>query len=276
MNKKIAFYAPPFPGMKSYYDVIDAAEKYGLSAVEGFTNFELQTPDVKEAEKIKKYADRKNIKTPCMSAFMDLAEEGSRRMIERAKGYAEVAAILGSPYLHHTIVGEFSNPNKVLPQKEELFKRGIEAVREIYDYAEKLGVKTVFEDQGYIFNGVEGFGRFLDEVDRDVRVVADFGNIYQSKDGIEDFIKAFSEKICHVHIKDVHITADNVKGTGLETISGEYMNEVEIGTGDIDFALAIDLLKKAGYDGYYSIEYTAPEDNSPIIEKTLKFLDSLI
>ena len=23
MNKKIAFYAPPFPGMKSYYEMID-------------------------------------------------------------------------------------------------------------------------------------------------------------------------------------------------------------------------------------------------------------
>lgn len=268
---KVCIYTKPFPSVASYMEMIDIAVSYGLDAVEGFCQFEFSDPNVEAAKEIKKYADEKGVKFPCFSVFINLVGDDSAEMVERLKGYAEVAAELGSPYLHHTIACNYFEPEKIVPFKDELFIKGVGAVREVYDYAEKLGVKTIFEDQGFLFNGVEGFGKFLAEVNRDVGVVADFGNIYQSYDGIEDFIKAFSDKVMHAHVKDITL-ADDDKNGGLPTLPGKYMLEAKIGKGMIDIKGAINLLKEAGYDGYYGIEYGAPEDNSPKMDEAIKYV----
>ena len=68
---KMCFYMAPFPGVKSYYDMIDAAAELNLGAVEGFCMFEFETPDVEAAKKIREYADSKQVTFPCFSVFVD-------------------------------------------------------------------------------------------------------------------------------------------------------------------------------------------------------------
>lgn len=261
MNKKMCFYSLPFPHVKSYYEMIDLAAEYGLNAVEGYGFLEFDEPDIEVAKKIREYADKKNVSFTCFSVAVKFAAKN----IERLKKYADVAKILGSPYLHHTIVGECSNPSNVLPNKEEFFQDGIKAVREIYDYAESIGIKALYEEQGYIFNGIEGFGRFLKEVGRDVGVLLDFGNIYESTDGLLDFIEEFKERIVHVHIKDVKLLESNEGNNGLATLNGKYMFDANVGEGVAKVKEAIDLLKKYGYKGFYSLEIGEEEENPSFV-----------
>ena len=272
MNKKMCFYCPPFPRVKSYYDMIDVAAEYGLTAVEGFSCLEFEFPDEDVAMRIREYADSKNIIFPCFSVFTKSATDN----VEKLKKYARIAKIMGSPYLHHTIVGEYQNSAKVLPYKEELFRTGVEAVREIYDYAESIGIRTIYEEQGYIFNGIKNFGEFLETVDREVGVVADFGNIYESEDDLIDFLKAFAHKVVHAHLKDVILCDNNYDGNGFDSISGKYMYEAEFGKGIVNLKDAIGILKNAGYDGYYGLEFSASENDSPIISKSIKLIEETI
>ena len=275
MNEKICFYTPPFPRVKSYFDMVDVSVEHGLKYIEGFNVLDFQAPDTEVAKKIREYANSKGIGFSCFSVYINLVGDDRAEMLEKLKGYARVAAVLGSPYLHHTIANDFMNPDNVVPYKEEFFKRGINAVREIYDYAQSLGVRTAYEEQGYLFNGLQGYKKFLDEVNRDVGVVADFANICQAGEKIEDFINAFSEKIVHAHIKDVVL--NNEQGaTGLKTLVGSYMHEAVIGTGDVNIKRGIELLKATGYTGCYGIEYGAPDDNSSIIKESLSYVDSLL
>ena len=269
MKSKLCFYNPPFPRVKSYYDMIDAAVEHNLSAVEGFCRFDFQIPDTEAAKKIKEYADSKGVIFPCFSVYTDFAAEN----VEMLKGYAEVARILGSPYLHHTIVGEFEDCNKVLPEKESLFKNGVKAVREIYDYSENIGIKTIYEEQGYIFNGVRGFGEFLDAVNRDVGVVADFGNIYESEDDLLDFLKVYANRVVHAHLKDVDLRDTN-DGNGFTTLSGKFFYEAQMGKGVVKTKEAIAILKNAGYDGYYGLEFGASEDSSSLMTDSIKFIET--
>jgi len=229
-------------------------------------------------KKIKAYMDKNNIICPCFSVYIELAGYEQSEQIEELKAYADVAKILGSPYLHHTIASECQFPEKIVPIREEKFNKGIKAVRQIYDYAESIGIKTIYEDQGYCFNGVEWFSKFLNEVERDVGVVADFGNIYESKNDIVDFVKAFSERICHVHFKDVLINDENTDGTGLFTLNGRIMHDgVEFGTGSVDFEGGMKVLKEAGYDGYYSIEYGVSRDEDEVkIENAVNFVKEIV
>ncbi len=277
MNDKICFYTPPpFPRIKTYEDMIDTAVEYGVSGIEGFCNLDFENPDIEAAKRVKEYADSKNINFPCFSVYINVVGEDSNEMVERLKGYADVAKILGSPYLHHTIVNEIFDPDKVLPYKEEFFKKGIESVRKVYDYAENIGIRTIYEEQGYLFNGVKGYERFIDTVDRNVGVVADFANIYQAGDEILDFVKKFGNRVVHAHIKDITLTDTNETEDGLKTLTDKYMNEAEIGKGIVDIKGTIDVLKKAGYNGSYGVEYGAPDDDSPAIKNALLYIDSLL
>lgn len=257
MKKRVCLYTKPFPEITSYRQMIDLAAEYGIDGVEGFCFMEFAEPDAEAAKEIRAYADSKGVVFPCFSVYINLVGNDTDKMVQKLKGYADVASILGSPFLHHTIACEFANPDNILPRKEELFEKGVCAVRQVYDYCETIGIKAIYEEQGYLFNGVEGFGRFLSEVDRDIRMVADFGNIYQAGDTPEEFFSAFADKFVHAHIKDVTITDTNATGEGLLTLSDKYMNQAVVGKGEVAISSCVDILEKSGFEGYYGVEYGA-------------------
>lgn len=252
MKDRICLYTPPFTWINSYRQFIDTAAECGLSAIECLNLFEFTTPDPEAARQIKAYADSKGIRIVCFSVFIDLTGEDAEEKLLQLKGYAQVAAILGSPYLHHTICPEYNTPN---PQMfETFFERGVAAVRESYDYAGSLGVKTVYEDQGYVFNGVQGFDRFLREVDRNVGVVMDMGNIYQVDESPEAFVAAFAHRAEHAHIKDVAYS-QNKEADWYQTLKGNFFACKCPGEGIVDLQKCITLLEKTGYTGYYGLEF---------------------
>lgn len=276
MNNKISIYSRPYPRNKTYFDVIDTALECGIESIEGFNMLDFSVPDTEAAKKIKDYADEKGIKFSCFSVYINLVGDDRRERIEELKGYVDVAQILGSPFIHHTIANAFNEPQNVVPHRELFFKRGIEAVREIYDYAEKKGVKAIYEEQGYVFNGIDGYRKFLEEVDRNVGVVADFANIYQCGGSPLEFIEQFGDKVVHAHIKDIVLKNTNDDFMGLENLDGTYMYESPIGEGCIEIKRAIDLLKSKGYDGYYGVEYGAGDDDSPLFIKGLELIDKFL
>lgn len=276
MNRQLAFYIQPFPRIDSYYKLIDLAADHGMETVEGFCHMELTEPDTDEAARIRAYADQKGIRFCCFSVFCNIVGEDRDKEIQRLKRFVDVAAILGSPYIHHTIAGEIFDPNRVLPIRDQLFERGINGVREIYDYAAAKNIRAIYEDQGFLFNGVNNFLRFLNEVDRPVGVVADFGNICEVGESVTDFIKACGDRVCHVHLKDV-VIVDKAPGEEcVTTLDGRKFLEVPIGTGSVDFPTAMRLLKENGYTGYYALEIAASADDSPLIEDALRTVNQYL
>lgn len=276
MRSNIGLYTPPLPKTESYRETVDIAAQLGVSSVECLSCYEFETPDPEIARSLREYADSKNVTFSCLSVHCNLVGENAAAAVARVKAYADVAAVLDSPYLHHTIVCEDRDPAGVLACREEYFEQGIRAVREIYDHAAAKGIRTVYENQGYLFNGVENFGRFLDEVGRDVGVIADFGNSVQMGETIVDFVKAFAPHICHAHLKDVLLTDDNPTGAGLKTLDGRYKHEVRLGTGEVPFREAVAILREAGYRGYYTLEARAATNDLAEVAGLLRRADDLV
>ena len=274
-RNKIAFYSIPFPGIDCYSKLIDSAVEHGLSAIEGFCHLELTEPDIEAARRIREYADSRGIHFCCFSVFADIVQEDAAEQIERLKRFADVAAVLGSPFLHHTAIT--SNDPQILeePTYQQLFDRGVAGIREIYDYAATKGVRAIYEDQAFIFNGVDGIGKLLNTVDRDIGLVADFGNIGQADETIVPFIRRYADRIVHVHLKDTN-PADADTPMALLTRQGHWIAEVEIGQGTVDFTQALALLRESGYNGYYALEYGAPEDDSDNIDLALRLIEQWI
>lgn len=261
MKNKLCVYSAPVAGANTHKQKIDAAVHFGMGGVEFLNCYEFDTPSIQNAREIKAYAEGKNLAMPCFSVCCDF-RGNKNETIERLRGYANVAKELGCEYLHHTIISECADPGKVLPDKLENYKLGLYCVREVYDYAASIGIKTVYEDQGYIFNGIEGFGNFLADVNRDVGVVADFGNIYEADCTITDFLKAFKDKLCHVHVKDMLVTDLPQEGGLMRTLSGKFVREVLPGTGSVDIKCGMKLLCEMNYDGFISTEFTVRTGNA--------------
>lgn len=262
MNKRIALYIAPYDGLTSYNDMLDLAIKNDIKNIEIISSFEFAQPNAEFAKEFRRRADDCGINIPCFSIGANLVADDRKEVIERVKRYAEVAAIVGSPYLHHTIAYSCSNPDDAIANMDDYFNKGVESVREIFDYAKTVGVRTIFEDQGFIFNGVKNFKRFFDVIDRDCGLVADFGNIAYADERVEDFIKAFPDKIYNVHVKDIkYFLKDDENATGGRTLNKNFADGCAFGDGYVNFDAAFSALRDINYDGYFAIEgYRYVED----------------
>ena len=250
-------YMPPLTTIGSYREMVDYAAAHSIRYLETLNILDLSTPDLQVARDLKAYADSKGISFPCVSVGLSLVDDDREEAIETVKRYADIAKILGSPYLHHTIALNFSEPQKIANNFEVYYQRGIAAVRKIFDYAATLGIRTIYEDQGFLFNGCKNFSRFLQEVDRNVGVVADFGNIQFVDEHVEAFISKFSDRIVHVHAKDYIVT----NGTSREILPGEYTSKggnflrgCLIGEGSVHTEDAFKALQAIGYKGFVALE----------------------
>ena len=250
-------YMPPLTTIGSYREMVDYAAAHSIRYLETLNILDLSTPDLQVARDLKAYADSKGISFPCVSVGLSLVDDDREEAIETVKRYADIAKILGRPYLHHTIALNFSEPQKIANNFEVYYQRGIAAVRKIFDYAATLGIRTIYEDQGFLFNGCKNFSRFLQEVDRNVGVVADFGNIQFVDEHVEDFISKFSDRIVHVHAKDYIVT----NGTSREILPGEYTSKggnflrgCLIGEGSVHTEDAFKALQAIGYKGFVALE----------------------
>ena len=253
MNNKFCLYAPPLSTLTTYHQMVDYAVAHGIHQLETLNIMDLSTPDEAVAKELAAYAKEKGVTFPCVSVGIDLVEQDNRSAIEALKGYARIAKILGSPYLHHTIALNFSQPEKIAENFETYYQRGLEAVREVYDYAATIGIRTIYEDQGFLFNGRQNFARFLSEVGRDVGVVADFGNIQFVDEQAEDFIPAFRDRIVHVHVKD-YLIADAPKEGDYRSRGGRVLRTSLVGEGSVHMDAAFRTLQEMGYTGSVALE----------------------
>ena len=254
---EFCLYTPQVSSIRTYREMVDYAAAHSIRYLETLNILDLSTPDLQVARDLKAYADSKGISFPCVSVGLSLVDDDREEAIETVKRYADIAKIVGSPYLHHTIALNFSEPQKIADNFEVYYQRGIAAVREIFDYAATLGIRTIYEDQGFLFNGCKNFSRFLQEVDRNVGVVADFGNIQFVDEHVEAFISKFSDRIVHVHAKDYIVT----NGRSREIRSGEYTSKGDnflrgclIGEGSVHTEDAFKALQAIGYKGFVALE----------------------
>jgi len=246
----------------TFCGAVDYAVSLGLDAIEPYPRSEFAVPDVEAARRLADYAASQGIGICCFSMGVDIVSGDTAAAIENLKRYADAAAAMGSPYLHHTLCPALKPNAGGLPFKEVL-RRAVKGAREVYDYAEQLGVQCLYEDQGFYFNGVQRFDDFLGELNRTAGVVADLGNSLFVGEEPEAFAARFAPLVRHVHVKD-YLRKDArwpSPGKGwYETRDGGYLRGTVIGHGTVNFIRTFSILNEVGYDGFYSMEYDGMEE----------------
>ena len=271
VRERVCVYSP-LPWAKNFADLIKYADERGFCGVEFLNYGEMATPDMKAARSLGAVAKEKGLDLPCFSVGLSIVGP-DRKNVEVVKKYAEIASELEIPYLHHTVALKFST-SYTPEERLRYFDEGVEATLEISEYAKSLGVKTVVEDQGFVVNGVESYGRFRKCANNCFDVLLDVGNIYFADETAGAFAEAFGEDIVHTHIKEYYITNDDPRSSPTyRSAKGSYISTAIAGEGDVDLERVKNLLKKVNYSGKYSLEYTL--QNQAEMERTLEYLADL-
>lgn len=251
-----------------FFKAVEYAKRMGIDAIEPYPRAEFAVPDAQAAARLKDYAAENGVGVCCFSMSANIVGNDMESELEMLRLYADVAAAVGSPFLHHTLYPRLSFAACDISFKEAL-SRAVKGVREIFDYAEQKGVRCVYENQGLYFNGVNRIDDFLGEVNRNVGIVADLGNILFVGETPEAFAARFAPYICHVHLKDYLYKDSRWPSPGegwYQSRDGGYLRGTIAGHGVVNFSRVFSILNAAGYDGYFSMEYDGMEEPFRAIE----------
>ncbi len=255
-------------------EAVRYARALGFDGVEPYPCPAFQT--TAQARELGHILREENMAVPCVSLGIDLSGEQGRDSVDRLKRLVDMTAACGAPLLHHTLVPGLRPTPVGAPSFERVFDEVAERAGEVADYAARAGLRVIYEDQGFFFNGAERFARFLAALDRpNTGICADFGNILFADETPESFIGRFSDRILHVHVKDYLYKPGSAPCPGrgwLRTRSGGWLRDTIPGHGVIDMVACLSILAGAGYNGFYSLEFGGPE---PFEEGTRQALENL-
>ncbi len=269
VREKICFYSPIL-GVDNFTTLINLGAEYGVRGIEFLNYGEMEEPDMEAARQLKKMAKAKGLILPCFSVGLNLVGADRAINVPKIKKYAEICSDLEIPYLHHTVAFRFTEGYEY-EEAKRCFAEGVEVTCEIAEYANKLGVKTLLEDQGFIVNGVDEYGRFRAAANNCFDVLLDTGNICFVDETAGAFAERFGNLVPHTHVKEYHITKEEPKGvTSYRTQGGNYLSDAVAGEGNVDYLRVRDALEKVGYKGLYSLEYALK--NTDDLNRTLEYL----
>ncbi|NLE12545.1 MAG: sugar phosphate isomerase/epimerase [Clostridiales bacterium] len=198
---------------------------------------------------------------------------GGDEAVAKLKHYVDCAEVLGAVGMRHDIAFGLWEKRPFIWQDAVKFMAP--AIREVTEYAQAKGIKTMTENHGTIFQAPDRMVALVREVNHpNYGLLVDIGNFICCD---VDPLLAVSETApyaFHVHCKDFIMkpgTEPNPGGFG-STLCGNYFRGTVLGHGVIKVKQSLDLCKKYGFDGNVSLEFEGWEDNIKALEAGLAFM----
>lgn len=251
-------------GRMSQTDCVEKAKQMGFGAIE-FIDIKGETfEEQKEnAQHIRTTADEHQMEINAYSIGACLykdTEEEIQAEIERLKGQVEIAHILGAKVMRHDVcytLGKKGNSRSFDLMLPTIAKNA----RLISEYAAQFGIKTCTENHGMIAQDSDRVERLFNAVNHDnYGLLVDIGNFICVDENPVTAVSRVAPYAVHVHAKDMYLRNTRSEACCNITRGGNYFCGAVVGEGDIPVKQCLNILKRAGYDGYVSIEYEGVED----------------
>ena len=246
----------------------EVARNLGFDSVE-FLDVQSRPPIIPDASTAREYRrvlEDSGLSVSCFSFGLSIIDPADPTLstedaVNRLLFSAEMAALLGSPYFHHTLILNLSyDENSYVNDFGAITERLLPHVRRVARRCEELGITALYEPQGFYVNGRERFPEFYRVIKgfcKNVGVCGDVGNPNFCDWKGEDFVSEMAAEIKHVHLKDYKIYPPEAELGGIRaytSMKGARLSPVLLGEGDIDVSFCLDRLKDAGYNGALALE----------------------
>ncbi len=211
-----------------------------LSAVPGWT----EHVQLDGTDDVRRRLDEYGLAAISLSGHSDLT---TREGLEHGVRAVRWAADFGLRIVNTAIGGHASQE-----ENEQAF---LDNISELADAAEEAGVVVALEIHGDIMASGRKTLPLLERIGRDsIKVNYDTANVeFYSGDKAVDDLEAIAPHLAHVHLKDT------TGGKG-------NWNFPAIGSGSVDFARVLEILREAGYSGPYSVELEFEGEPWPPLE----------
>jgi sugar phosphate isomerase/epimerase len=247
-NNPIGLFSLSSPTLTNLEGVAEVAA-FHLSAFEPLGGqSDLLYPNQTVGLAIRHEAEIHHISLPCFSLVSDLTKPHEK---ERIEGFLHLAKAMGIPLFHHTLYPEL-DPTKAKPSRD-FFSQAVILERSLYDEAKALGIRLVYEEQGFLFNGHENYLAFLKALERPAGVLFDMGNVAFVEEKASTFLQAVLPRVVHVHCKDYALNGPE-KPHVHHSLHHQTIDPVPLGQGDIGPEVLLVTLQKSGYSGAFMLE----------------------
>ena len=264
-------------GKLDLLSVIQKAADMGFEGIE-YTDLPGDTFEERKAlaEQIKAEAAKCGIELTAYVVSGGLlcdTQEEQDAVIARIKTNLDLAAVLGVKLFRYDPI--YKMPH--LMSYDEAVRRIAPAMRQIAEYGEKLGIMTMSENHGLIFQDYDRVEKLYDAINHpNYSLLIDIGNFLCADVDNVMCVSRLAHLASHVHLKDFIKVGFHEDHEGcFATRACNYLKGVAVGDGDAQTAQCLAILEKAGFDGYADIEYEGHEDCIEGLAKGIAYFKSL-
>lgn len=252
----------------THLTIIEKAKKLGYDAIE-FTDLKVpegQT-EIEFARAVKAEAQRVGIEISGYSVSADLLSGSGgdlEKEIERIKAKVDVAEALGTKLMRHDATFSFFNNERGYKGFINVLDRLARGCREITEYAKTKGIRTTVENHGFFCQDSDRVELLVNTVaDENFGIQLDLGNFLCVDENPAIAVGRCAPYAFNLHIKDF-IFKNGEEGCPdaafMQTRGGNYIRGTVVGHGVVPIRQCIAIMKKAGYDGYVTLEFEGVED----------------
>lgn len=263
-----------------YLAICDKTKELGFDGIEfvQLERFDPNIDDMKAAREIREHCEKIGLEISSYTIGVDLAGEQGDAQLEKLLHYIDVAAELGTKNLRHDVC--YALPKKHLYSYRDAIKVLVPRIRRATEYAKSKGIRTCTENHGYIFQAPERVEELILAVgSENYGWLCDLGNFLCVEADPIHAVATAAPYTFHVHAKDFLFKSGStgICPPGFFTNGcGNYLRGTVIGHGVVPVRECVNILKKAGYDGWMTVEFEGMEDTIPAVKAGLDYLKSIV
>jgi sugar phosphate isomerase/epimerase len=265
-----------------YLKICDLAKEIGFDGIE-FINldereFGITTDCLATAKEIRAHCEKIGLEIIAYTVGANLLADDIDAMVKYLFDCIDVTEALGAKVMRHDVCSAL--PKNHLYNYKDAIADMVPHIRRVTEYAASKGIKTCTENHGKIFQAPERVEALIRAVNREnYGWLVDMGNfICVDADPVHSVTLA-APYAFHVHAKDflfksgeTGICPNGFFGTG----GGNFIRGTVIGHGVVPVKQCVSIFKKAGYEGWLSLEFEGMEDCLEGIEAGLDYLKKIV
>jgi len=264
-----------------YFKICDIAKEIGYSFMD-FTDIDPalagKEDDIEAAETIRRYCESIGLNIGCYTVGADFINGSGGDIdaeIAKTKHKVDIAKALGADIMRHDSTSGFKTDGR-----ERSYRDAIEiiapAIREVTRYAASLGIRTCTENHGYYMQDSKRVEKLIRTVgDPNYGWLVDIGNFRCADEDSIHAVNTAAPYAFHVHVKDFLYKPGSELDPGdgwFKTRGGNYIRGTVIGHGIIPVTQCIAMLRKAGYDGRFTVEFEGMEENLDALKAAFNYM----
>lgn len=256
----------------NYFKICDLAKEMGYEGIEFIDlNLDVQPAEsqIALAQEIRAYCESISLPIAAYTIGADFIDRENE--VERLKGQVDVAVALGVKVMRHDVTWRRDIDWR------EIVARTAPMVREVAEYAASKGVITCSENHGMIMQDAHRVEELILTVNHpNYRWLVDMGNFLCADEPPMHALPIAAKYAVHAHAKDFIFKSSAPSDGWIITRGGNAIRGTIVGHGVVPIADCVAELRKAGYDGWLSLEFEGMEDNLTALKLGLQHLKKVV